>query len=202
MGSIGSAAASSACCWLPLLMVATGFSVAGATAFFESWRPLFLIVAAALLSTGFYLNYRPQKTACGPDGSCPTPSVRLRRLNRGMLWVSAALVLTLALFPNYVGRLFGAQSTAADVSQARTLVIDIEGMTCAGCELAVRTALSALPEVTQVDASYVDARAIVRLAGAATPSRAALTTAVAKAGYTLIAVNEVDADADPPLAGH
>ena len=33
---------------------------------------------------------------------------KLRRLNRGMLWFSTVLVLAFALFPSYVGLLFGA----------------------------------------------------------------------------------------------
>ena len=202
LGSVGSAAASSACCWLPLLMIATGFSVAGASTFFESYRPLFLIVAAVLLGIGFYLNYRPQKTACGPDGECTTSNIRLRGLNRGMLWTSAALVAALALFPSYAGRILGASSTSAETAETRFIVLDIEGMTCAGCEVAVATSLSELPEVVSAEVSYEDGQAVVQLAGGATLDRMALTAAVGKAGYTLASVSEAEAEPTPGLTGH
>jgi copper chaperone CopZ len=176
--------------------------VAGASTFFESYRPLFLIVAAVLLGIGFYLNYRPQKTACGPDGECTTSNIRLRRLNRGMLWTSAALVAALAMFPSYAGRILGASSTSAETAETRFIVLDIEGMTCAGCEVAVATSLSELPEVVSAEVSYEDGQAVVQLAGGVTPDRTALTAAVGKAGYTLASVSEAEAEPAPGLTGH
>ena len=41
-------------------------------------------------------------------------------MNRSMLWVSTALVLTFALFPSYVSHLFGVQPTAAESTAAST----------------------------------------------------------------------------------
>ena len=52
-GSVVAAVLSSACCWLPLLLLAFGASAAGVSAFFERWRPAFLVVAIGLLGAGF-----------------------------------------------------------------------------------------------------------------------------------------------------
>jgi hypothetical protein len=48
----------SACCWLPLLLIAFGFSAVGVTSFFEQYRPYFLIVAFALLALAWYFTYQ------------------------------------------------------------------------------------------------------------------------------------------------
>lgn len=198
IGSVVSAAASSACCWLPLLMVATGFSVAGASAFFERFRPLFLVIAVVLLGIGFYLNYRPQKTVCGPDGSCAPSGSRFRRWNRGLLWTSAVLVMALAFFPSYVGRVIGASSTSSEDSVSSVLVLGIEGMTCTGCEAAVEAALLQLPEVLAAEVSYDASQGIVQLATGASPTELALKAAVGKAGYTLVSVSESQGEGMSP----
>ncbi len=203
MGSVVSAAASSACCWLPLLMIAAGFSVAGASAFFERFRPLFLVVSVALLGIGFYLNYRPSRFECGPDGECLPSNSRLRRLNLGMLWTSTALVAALTLFPSYVGRVVGAQAAPSDSARSKTLVLDIEGMTCAGCEAAVEMALLELAEVTSATVSYENRQGVVELGAGAVPTQMALAAAVGKAGYELKSVAESPASQDGnKLSGH
>lgn len=198
IGSVASAAASSACCWLPLLMVATGFSAAGAATFFAGLRPIFLVIAVILLGTGFYLNYRPQRTACAPDGSCPPQPSRFRRWNLGMLWASAVVVAALALFPGYVGWVVGAPTVSTEGSGSSTLVLQIEGMTCAGCETSVEAALLELPEVSAADVSYDLRQGVVQLAGGTPPSEMALKTAIGKAGYTLLAVT---AQRERPIPG-
>jgi len=44
--AVGSAILSSACCWLPLLLLAFGLSAGGVAGFFETVRPYFLAAAA------------------------------------------------------------------------------------------------------------------------------------------------------------
>jgi copper chaperone CopZ len=179
------AAASSACCWLPLLLVGFGLSAAGAAVFFESYRLFFLAGAIPLLGVGFYLNYF-RRQRCEPDGSCEESNPGLRRVNRVLLWVSTVFVLALALFPNYVGYLFGTQDTLAAASGEFAndeIVLAVAGMTCAGCEANVKQTLSEVPGVLGADVSYADGRAIVKIDPTAAPSMLALTAAVAKAGY-------------------
>ena len=203
-GSVVSALASSACCWLPLLLMGVGLSAAGVATFFERFRPLFLIVAAVLLGLGFYLNYF-RKERCGPGEACETPNPRLRKMNRGMLWVSTALVVAFALFPDYVGHLFGVQPTAAESTTASTdtWTIAIDGMTCAGCEAAVNQSLAEVPGVVHVAASYADAGAIITVDSDDPPTRMAIAAAVGKAGYSLVSMNaEQSATTEAGLAGH
>ncbi len=48
----------SACCWLPLLLVAFGISAAGVGQFFEQYRPYLLTAAFAILGLAWYFTYR------------------------------------------------------------------------------------------------------------------------------------------------
>lgn len=187
-GSVFSAAIASACCWLPLLMVATGFSIAGASAFFERLRPFFLVLATVLLGLGFWLQYRPRPAACGPDGSCEPPDRRWRRLNRSMLWLSTVFVLALALFPRYVGQLFGRDAVAE--GPATEVWVEIEGMTCDGCETAIEAALAELEGVRGVVADHERGGARVQIDPAAAPDPATLEAAVLTAGYRFLGIRD------------
>ncbi len=105
--SVITAVLASACCWLPLLLVAFGTSAAGVSAAFEKWRPLFLVATALFLAAGFYFAYF-RKEQCAPGSACAVPNPKFRRLNRSMLWVATIVVLGFALFPNYATSLVGA----------------------------------------------------------------------------------------------
>lgn len=208
-GSVLSALASSACCWLPLLLMGVGLYAAGIGTFFQHFRPLFLAIAAVLLGLGFYLNYF-RREPCEPGSACERPSPRLRKMNRGILWASTALVLIFALFPSYVGHVFGVQPTAAEstVASTDTWTIDIHGMTCAGCEAAVNQSLAEVPGVVGAKASYDDAGATITVDSSNPPTRMALAAAVGKAGYSLVSVAGQPAstpgqsETKPKLAGH
>jgi copper chaperone CopZ len=58
LGAVFIAVVGSACCWLPLLLIAFGFSAAGVGSFFEQYRPYFLAATFALLGTAWYFTYR------------------------------------------------------------------------------------------------------------------------------------------------
>lgn len=58
LGAVFTAIMGSACCWLPLLLIAFGFSAAGVGSFFEHYRPYFLTVTIALLGVAWYFTYR------------------------------------------------------------------------------------------------------------------------------------------------
>ena len=169
-------------------MVATGFSIAGASTFFDTYRWAFLTLATVLLGVGFYLNYRPRRD-CDIDGDCPPSPPVSRRWNRSLLWVSTALVLTFALFPNYVGQLIGPSSAKSGDQELSQIVLSIDGMTCTGCESAVETALMELPGIATAEVNYERGEGIVTLASGAMPSQMELAAAVGKAGYTLESVN-------------
>ena len=193
-GAILSAAASSACCWLPLLVLGFGASAAGLSAFFNRYRPLFLVAAAVLLGIGFYLNYF-RRERCGPGTACTRPNPRLRRFSRSLLWVSTVIVAVFALFPNYVGALLGGSAATLTATEAQAMSreeITIEGMTCESCAAHVRKALVEIPGVADAEVSYESGRAVVTVDPAAPPTPEALREAVTHAEYKPLAVGGVE----------
>ena len=52
-----SAILASACCWLPLVLIALGASGAGIAAGLEAYRPLLIVVTFGFLGAAFYLTY-------------------------------------------------------------------------------------------------------------------------------------------------
>jgi copper chaperone CopZ len=58
LGAVFTALLGTACCWLPLLLIAFGFSAVGIGSFFEQYRSYFLIATFALLAVAWYFTYR------------------------------------------------------------------------------------------------------------------------------------------------
>lgn len=180
-GAVVAAVLSSACCWLPLVLIGTGASAVGVAGFFERFRWELLGATVVLLAIGFYLVYRPQ-AACEPGSACETPRPRVRFTNKLMLWVATFAVVLFAAFPNYVGVLVGTGEAAA-VPATKPVVLQVEGMTCAGCETNVHQALMTVDGVRAVEVSYADRRAKVFFDADGAADVAELSAALEGIGY-------------------
>jgi copper chaperone CopZ len=98
IGVVFAAILASACCWLPLLLVAFGASALGFSAFFESARPWLMGLTAILLSLAIYLKVRPGRLAgecceaeTTADVDAKQPSV-LRRIPWLLILVAGASI--------------------------------------------------------------------------------------------------------------
>ncbi|MBI4569200.1 MAG: cation transporter [Planctomycetes bacterium] len=182
--SLLSAIMASACCWLPFVLVAFGASAAGASAAFERLRPIFLGVTPLFLGLGFYLAYF-RKGACAPGSACATPSRKVKRFNRAMLWVATVAVAAIAFFPNYVGFLWRRAPPAATEVAAgvKTVTLGIDGMTCEACAASVEKELGAVAGVRRAFVVYGEGLATVTVDAASPPADSLLVGAVERAGY-------------------
>lgn len=100
-GSVFAAIIASFCCILPIVFALTGFSILGASALFDAWRPYLLGVTFGLLGLGFYFTYRPRKEQCAPGSACAMPVTN--RSGRMTLWIAAVGAILFAAFPYYSG---------------------------------------------------------------------------------------------------
>jgi len=139
--ALGAAVVASACCWLPLVLMAAGISGGALSATFEAWRPFLLPVTFALLGLAFYLAYRRPPRAeplaalgespagggvFGPDWqaapNCCVPKdaakLSLGKLSRRMLWPVTVLILAFAFFPSYAGYLLAGGGNAGARARA------------------------------------------------------------------------------------
>src|SRR5262249_35148125 len=142
--------------------LAFGLSAAGASAAFERVRPFFLLAAAALLGTGFYLSYF-RKESCEPGQVCAMPNPKLRRFNRAMLWVASVVVIVGAPFPYYAGVLVGGTTEAVTVQGTglRTTTLTVRGMTCEACAAHIQKELAKVPGVKRASVRYAQGQALV-----------------------------------------
>jgi copper chaperone CopZ len=198
IGTVVSAIMASACCWLPLVLLAVGVSGAGIAASLEVYRPLFIVVTFGFLGAAFYFTYRPKKAAaaghgcCSPDpaeaGNCCPPSgirrFNMMALNKVMLWGVTVLAVAFLFFPSYVGVLFGTGDDAVGTENMNRAVFQIEGMTCEGCATTVAQAIRQVPGVMAVEVSYEKKQAVVGVAPDQPIPEQEIFTALKQAGYS------------------
>jgi hypothetical protein len=99
--SLATAAASSACCWVPLVAVALGFGAGGAAQVFERYRGELIAASVMLLAVGWYLAEK-YANECAPDGTCLPESPRRRTLRRAFFAMCALAVGLFALLPEWL----------------------------------------------------------------------------------------------------
>lgn len=176
IGTIVSAIMASACCWLPLLLLAVGVSGVGIAATLEAYRPLFMVVTFGFLTAAFYFTYRPKKSAAEAGiGCCPTEGANdkyccattgkgrfnLMALNKVMLWGVTVLAVAFIFFPSYVGIFMRTANDAAPSENMNQAVFKIEGMTCEGCATVLAEAIKTAPRVVAVKVDYKAREAVV-----------------------------------------
>lgn len=187
-GSVLSGAAASACCWLPLVLLAFGVSAAGVGSFFETSRPYFVGGAVVLLGLGFYLTYlRP--ALCAPGTACAARNPKAHLFHQGMFWIAAALVVAFVFFPSYAGLAFTSSpstTVAADDDRQVVARFQIEGMTCEACAARVQSAMGEVSGVVFADVDYEKKTAVVRLANVEPASTRDIVEAVRASGYRAI----------------
>eukprot|EP00913_Durusdinium_trenchii_P005615 g5233.t1 len=174
-GTLVSAVLASACCWLPLVLLAVGVSGAGIAATLEAYRPLFMVVTVGFLGAAFYFTYRPKKTVANAGGDCcaTEPAAgddccapagkrrfKLQTMNKVMLWVVTVLAVAFLAFPSYVGALFADNAAAVVTPDMKQAVFKIDGMTCEGCSVTVAKAISGVAGVDGVEVSYENREAL------------------------------------------
>lgn len=161
-GAVFAAFVSSLCCVLPLAAVIFGLGAFGAASTFETYRPYLLALAVAALAFSFYQVYFG-RAECAEGESCAAKPVS--KINQMFLWFGLIAISAFALAPYYTGCIMAAvgnrhqpstNSTmlAAESAANKTVVIEVEGMTCVGCEPHIKETLKELKGVVTSEASY------------------------------------------------
>ena len=191
VGSVVAAVLSTACCWLPLLLLGVGLSAAGVAGFLESWRWPLVGLAALLLGVGFFQAYRPHAAS---EADCCRAAPRSRRFQRTMLWTAAAFVVAMLWFPGYAKYVLPptAVGNAAllDGRNATRLVVPVRGMTCDGCAAPLAESLAALSGVSSVEVDVARNEARILVAADTGQVRRSIVAAVVETGFEA-SLNEI-----------
>lgn len=198
IGTVVSAVMASACCWLPLLLLAVGVSGAGIAATLETYRPLFMVVTFGFLGAAFYFTYRPKKAAAEAGHGCCTPEpdegedccvptgkhgFSMMALNKAALWVVTVLAVAFLLFPSYGGLLFGTGNDSVVTENTNRAVFLIEGMTCEGCATTVAQVIRQVPGVVAVEVNYETKQAVVATEACCPVSKNEIVNVLQESGY-------------------
>lgn len=186
--AIGAAVAASACCTVPLLLVSLGVGGAwvGSLTASEPYRPLFVVLAIGALGYVAWREWRASRlVASGVDCDCEVDAVR-PQTRRAILGVGALAAVLLLASPWLVRAASGPPgstvfATGTPLATAQ-VVLAVEGMSCASCDVTVERALLNVDGVDAAEVSFEPPRAVVSF----DPTRATvadLMAATAAAGY-------------------
>jgi copper chaperone CopZ len=163
-GGIITALLASLCCITPVLAVLGGLGGIAATfSFLEPLRPYLIGLTIIALGYAFYKVYKPKKNnevdcACETDNLPAGKAGKLKFINsKKFLWMITVVSALLITFPYYSKALFPSGKENVVIVQSDNIVkakLDIEGMTCTGCEESVDYALRSENGVISATSSY------------------------------------------------
>lgn len=158
-----SALTASLCCIAPVLALLAGTSsIASTFSWVEPLRPFLIGATALLIAFAWYQKLRPQvqkEIDCQCEEGEKPPFIQSNTF-LGMLTLFAGLMLA---FPYYSHAFYSQSDTQASASfqekPTQKLVLDIKGMTCAGCEAHVEQAANKVEGIQKAKASYAEGKA-------------------------------------------
>lgn len=174
-GAVLSALLVGVCCWGPLLLVGLGLTGFGLAAAFAKYRIVFMAITLGLLGLTFFLVYRKREVAC-EDGTC-----KMRSGSKGSkvaLWLVTVAALALMTTHTWIG----AVSTRPAASDGPVLTLEVSGMHCAGCAVAVERGLEMVPGVRAAQVDFDASEATVAVESPKVQPEQ-LVRAIEKLGY-------------------
>jgi copper chaperone CopZ len=148
----------------------------------EPFRPYLIGLTALLIGFAWYQKLKPQ---WDPECACEeNPSFWQTKSFLGIITVLAALLLA---FPYYSDAFFPKQDQKVvyvQESQVQTITLDIQGMTCTGCEATVKNAASGVDGVLEAEASYDTGQATIKYDQSKTNPET-IVAAINKTGFTV-----------------
>ena len=187
------AVVASLCCITPVFSLLAGIGGIAATfSWVEPFRPYLIALTVGILGFAWYQKLKPktaEELACACDED-EKPSFWQSRRFLGIVTVLASFMLA---FPSYshvfysngpspnVSTILAAQDTTTTFK----IVLDVKGMTCAGCENHIEHEVGLLEGIKMVDATYSTGSATVEYIPSKIEEKS-IIKAINKTGYTVI----------------
>lgn len=187
-----SAVAASMCCITPVLAFLAGSSGMAATfSWMEPFRPYLMGITILIIGFAWYQKLRPRPTEeincdCEDDGKMPFLQ------SKSFLAAMTVFAAFMLAFPYYSSTFYPqTEKTAIPFSEehlTQTLVLNITGMTCAGCEAHVEQAVKEVAGIQHASASYEEGKAQIVFDPSQTNSKQ-IIEAVNTTGYKITQSN-------------
>lgn len=182
----------SLCCITPVLALISGTSgLASTFSWLEPLRPWLIGGTVAILGFAWYQIFK-RKPKEDMDCDCETEPNKTSFMQSkkflGIITVFAALMLTFPsysniFYPNNISESSG--FLTSDSSKFHTVVLDVKGMTCSGCEIHIVHEVGNLEGVKAVEASYTNGTATVEYSSLKL-DKMDIVNAINLTGYTVI----------------
>ena len=171
--ALGTAFLASLCCIGAPLGALIGISFLSSLSFLEKFRIPLILISFFLIGYSWYKLLKKEK-AC-EDASCKIPTKKEK-----IFLGAATLGVFFFLFSPYFSFLHS-KTHKGGVKVEKEVVIQVEGMTCTGCEKNVENALKQIDGVVDADADYQKKEVYVELSKEV--PKEVLFEAIEKAGY-------------------
>ncbi|MEP1032530.1 mercuric transport protein MerTP [Ekhidna sp.] len=182
----------SLCCITPVFSLLAGIGGIAATfSWMEPFRPYLIALTIGVLGFAWYQKLRSrtaEEIACACEDN-EKPSFWHSKRFLGIVTVFAAFMLA---FPTYSHIFYSNGGSpqlsfvaAQDTTKTYKIILEIEGMTCAGCENHIEYEVGLLDGIKSVDASYATGSAIVEYQVSKIKEKTIIET-IDKTGYTVL----------------
>jgi len=167
--SLLTAFASSLCCIVPFIALLAGTSSLAANfSWIEPAQPY--LYGLSILALGFAW-YQHLKPVAADDCGCEVGSTSFFK-GKNFLGIITVFAIAMMTFPYYSGNLFANSPSMliSDVEEENivSVEIEVEGMTCSGCEAHIENAVGELQGIVEVKATYENEKTIVKFDGSQT----------------------------------
>ena len=149
---IVAAIASSLCCIVPLLaLIAGGTGAATNLSWPEPFRPYLIGFTILVLGFAWYQKLKPQKDCCINQKTNFMET-------KSFLTIVTIFALSMLSFPSFSGNFYNNTPIEhSAITDSSKVVLNIEGMTCGGCESQINSVLNKTEGVISCTTSYKDA---------------------------------------------
>ncbi len=149
---IVAAIVSSLCCIVPLLaLIAGGTGAATNLSWPEPFRPYLIGFTILVLGFAWYQKLKPQKDCCINQKTNFMET-------KSFLTIVTIFALSMLSFPSFSGNFYNNTPIEhSAITDSSKVVLNIEGMTCGGCESQINSVLNKTEGVISCNASYKDA---------------------------------------------
>lgn len=193
--AIVAALLASLCCITPVLAILGGLSgIATTFSFLEPIRPYLIGLTIIILGFAFYNAYTPKKNN-EIDCDCETDEKAKFINSKKFLWIVTVISALLIAFPYYSKALLPSEKTNVVIVNANNIVkakLNIEGMTCTGCEESINYALKSEDGVVNANSSYKTGVAYVEYDKTKVNPDQLKNAVEEKAGYTVKNIQQIE----------
>lgn len=151
------------CCWGPLLLTGVA-GISGSSVYF-SWlivlKPYLLAIAFLSLGFAFYQVYKKKKVDDCVNCKTDKPSFFKSKF---YVWLVALFVIIMTLvsfYPQLFHQTKGNEVMITNKTLIKSIVLDIEGMVCMGCEENINHSVSKIDGVIKVNTSYKEGISLI-----------------------------------------